>query len=156
MSSLFTRVVISPLPLTIIPSPFFWSAASFERNVSNNNFHHTFILMIFFPYQSGFRTSHLTQSLIFYCLDKWYKALDKQHVGVVFLDISKAFGHNICLAKLSQLRFSPSTVGWFQSYLSNHSQVTCVADSFSSLGFPYSGIPQGSIFGPTFFSAFIM
>ena len=48
-----------------------------------------------------------------------------------------------------------TTVSWFKSYLSNHSHVTRVADSYSSLGFPCSVIPQGSILGPTLFSTFI-
>ena len=114
---------------------------------------------LLFPYQSGFRPMHSTQTLLLHCLDDWYKALDrKQYVGVVFLDISKAFdtvNHDLLLAKLSQLGLSPSAVAWFQSYVSNRSQVTRVGDSLSSLGFPTSGVPQGSVLGPSLFSAFI-
>ena len=114
---------------------------------------------LLFPYQSGFRPMHSTQTLLLHCLDDWYKALDrKQYVGVVFLDISKAFdtvNHDLLLAKLSQIGLSPSATAWFKSYLSDRSQVTRVGDSSSSLGFPTSGVPQGSVLGPSLFSAFI-
>ena len=111
------------------------------------------------PSQSGFRPSHSTQTLLLHCLDKWYKALDtKKYVGAVFHDISKAFdtvSHELLLSKLANLGLSPSATSWFRSYLSNRSQTTRVLDSYSSPGFPSSGVPQGSILGPTLFSTFI-
>ena len=92
-------------------------------------------------------------------MDTWYKALDRrQFAGIVFLDLSKAFdtvNHKLLLDKLFKLGLSPSAFSWFKSYLSDCCQVTRVSDSFSSLGFPLSGVPQGSVRGPSLFSAFI-
>ena len=64
-----------------------------------------------------------------------------KYVGVVFLDISKAFdtvNHDLLLSKLSYLGLSLSTASWFKSYLSNRLHVTWVADSNPLLGFPCS------------------
>ena len=140
-------------PISLLPA----CSKLLERCVNEQLTSHLHSNNLVFPLQSGFRPQHST--LLLHCTDSWYKALDrKQFVGVVFLDISKALdsvNHDLLFAKLSLLGLSSSTVSWFRSYLSNRSQVTCVGDSFSSVGYPSSGVPQGSVLGPTLFSAFI-
>ena len=113
---------------------------------------------LLFPLQSGFCPSHSTQTLLLHCLDRWYKAIDqKKLVGVVFLDISKAFdtvSHELLLSKLSNLGLSVSAVSWLCSYLSNCCHVTRVADLLFPW-LPFLGVPQGSVLGPTLFYVFI-
>ena len=142
-------------PISLLPVP----RKIIEKHVRHQLTNHLENNNLMFPFQSGFRSSHSTQTLLLYCLDKWYKAIDaKKFVGVVFLDISKVFDtvdHNLLLSKLADLDLSPSTISWFQSYLSNRCHVTCVSDSFSYPGFPSAGVPQGSVLGPSLFSAFI-
>ena len=142
-------------PISILPVP----SKLLEKHVHLQLSSHLNSNNLLFSLQSGFRPSHSTQTLLLYCLDRWYRALDKRSfIGVVFLDITKAFdtvSHNLLLSKLSSLGLSTSAVSWFQSYLSNRCHITQVADSYSSPGFPSSGVPQGSVLGPTLFSAFI-
>ena len=142
-------------PISLLPV----ASKILERHVQQQLSSHLNQNDLLFPFQSGFRQNHSTQSLLLYCLDQWYKALDdKKCVGVVFLDISKAFdtvNHNLLLLKLSHLGLCLSTIAWFKSYLSNRCHQTRIENTYSSLCFPTNGVPQGSTLGPTLFSAFI-
>ena len=96
-------------------SPFFLPQTKFLEKLAHLQLSsHLNSNNLLFPLQSGFRPSHSTQTLLLYCLDLWYKALDKRSfVGVVFLDIAKAFDtvtHNLLLSKLSSLGLSASAV----------------------------------------------
>ena len=83
----------------------------------------------------------------------WYKAIDKGlFVGIVFLDLSKAFNsvhHDILLSKLSCYGVSPSAVNWLASYLENWSQSTVIGGIKSTPLLSSIGVPQGSFLGPT-------
>ena len=141
-------------PISLLPVP----SKVLEKNVHIQLSQYLPPLNLLYPLQSRFCPSHSTQALL-HCLDKCYKALDtKKYVGAVFLNISKAFdtvSHELLLSKLTNLGLSSTATSWFQSNLSECSQISRVLDSYYSPGFSFSWIPQGSILGPTLFSTFI-
>lgn len=59
---------------------------------------------LLYSHQSGFRFGHSTETLLLYCTDEWYKAIDsRQYVTVLLLDVAKAFdtvNHALLLSKL--------------------------------------------------------
>ena len=142
-------------PISILPA----CSKVLEKHVKEHLSCHLKSNNLLYSHQSVFRSGHSTASLLLYCTDKWYKALDhKQHVAVLFLDVSKAFdtvNHSLLLSKLQHLGLCSASLSWFHSYISERSQVTSVSDAQSSPGFPTSGVPQGSVLGPTLFSVFI-
>ena len=78
--------------------------------------------------------------------------------GAVFLDLTKAFDtvdHCILLSKLSAIGVSPSSIKWFESYLSNRKQRTSCGNELSDALPVTVGVHQGSILGPLLFVVYI-
>ena len=92
-------------------------------------------------------------------LEKWKASLDKgEYVGVIFMDLSKAFNtinHDLLLAKLKAYGFSHNALVFMLSYLKNRSQRVNINNNFSTWEEIIAGIPQGSILGPLLFNIFI-
>ena len=77
---------------------------------------------------------------------------------MLFLDLRKAFNtvdHIILKQKLKHLGFRPSALNWFDSYLSNRSQVTKINGVFSRQETVTHEVPQGSILGPLLFTLYV-
>ena len=74
--------------------------------------------------------------------------------GVVFSDLTKAFdtmNHSILSRKLTSFRVDDNARNWFDSFLSNRSQVTCCGNAQSDKVAVSVGVAQGSILGPLMF-----
>jgi len=109
--------------------------------------------------QFGFRSNSSTSDAILEFLDGAVDVLDqKKSMITVFLDFTKAFDtvkHNILIDKLRFLGIRGLSLEWFRSYLSGRKQYVSVNGCDSGLLEVHTGIPQGSVLGPTLFLLYI-
>ena len=87
------------------------------------------------------------------------KALHKHmHVGLLLLDLSKAFDclpHKLLLCKLHAYGVSCDACDLLCSYLTNRTQRVKISTVKSDWAKSIKGIPQGSVLGPMLFNVFI-
>ena len=76
-------------------------------------------------------------------------------VGLLFVDISKAFDHRILLGKLDSLGVSDQSLRWFKSYLSERKRSVVINGSVSDPCSIQLGVPQESILRPLLFNIYI-
>ena len=131
----------------------------FEKLVNNGIVYHKGKCGLFSDSQYGFRSSQSTADLITVVSDRIVWAFNKSGATrAVTLDISKAFDgvwHAGLPHKLRSLEISGQIFGFIFSVLSSE-WLEVVLDGKSSQEYPVStGVPQGSILGPTLFPLYI-
>ena len=109
--------------------------------------------------QWAYRKGYSTELLLVHLTETWRHAIDTGHVvGVAFIDFKKAFDcvdHGILLNKLRyQFGIRGSLLNWLKSYLTSRSQYTVLNGQRSNLCSVSSGVPQGSVIGPTLFTLY--
>ena len=112
--------------------------------------------------QYGFRSQHSTELAAVKLVDYIIKEMDcnkkvKTPVAL-FLDLSKAFDtltFDILLAKLKHYGVHGKSLALIKNYLTNRSQYVQFENQESCIMEIKTGIPQGSILGPLFFSILI-
>ena len=115
--------------------------------------------MLFSESQFGFRcgsnTTCALSAFIKNCLDE----VEKGNIVISrFFDMSKAFdtiSHSILVDKLAFYGFSKSSQILIKSYLSNRHQSVSHRGHQSTFKLINSGVPQGSVLGPSLFIIYI-
>ena len=114
---------------------------------------------LFSIFISAYRKQIGGSSTLLHLVETWREALDKdQYVGVVMMDLSKAFDclpHGLIVKKLEGYLFNQDSCTLLRSYLENRTQRVKIGNVYSSSSFLEKGVPQGSILGPKLFNLFI-
>lgn len=109
-------------------------------------------------YQSGFRGGFSCETAVNYVINRW-KNIDKnKKVMAMFLDFKRAFetiDRDILIKKLFNYGIRNIELKWFQSYLTNRTQITKVNNVKSNKINNEYGVPQGSVLGALLFIIYI-
>ena len=111
------------------------------------------------PRQWGFMSSRSTVSALIQVIDDWSRAVDGRYeVCIVFFDVKKAFDsvpHVALLKHLQYMHVNEYIVKWMKSYLLGREQFVGIDGCFSASLRVLSGVPQGSVLGPLYYSSLI-
>ena len=142
-------------PISILPTV----SKIFEKHINKHLMAFLNKYKLIHANQSGFRQKHSCQTALVKLIDQWLTCIDKGDIiGTVFLDFRKAFDlvdHSILIEKLSLYKCKNNTLDLLSSYLHARKQVIEKGQSTSKPALIKSGVPQGSILGPTLFLLFI-
>ena len=142
-------------PISILPT----ISKIFEKHINKHLMAYLNKYKLIHENQSGFRQKHSCQTALVKLTDHWMTCIDNGGIiGTLFLDFRKAFdlvNNSILIQKLSLYKFSGSALQWFISYLDSRQQAIDNGQGLSEFSKLQSGVPQGSILGPTLFLLFI-
>ena len=111
------------------------------------------------PEQHGFSVGRSCATNLMVAKEKWSEAIDRGNgVNIVYVDFSKAFDkvpHNRLLHKLWLYGIEGKLLDCIEQFLKERTLQVKVNDTMSNPIPCRSGVPQGSVLGPTLFKVFV-
>ena len=92
-------------------------------------------------------------------MEHWSRIIDDgTNIDVIYLDFQKAFDkvpHQRLMSKLKAYGIRGKVFDWIENFLSSRKQRVAVHGSYSNWTDVISGVPEGSVLGPTLFIIYV-
>ena len=142
-----------PVSLTSVPCKIF---ESFLRDALNQHLCNNSLLS---EKQYGFTAGRSCIPQLLTTVRDWMEKLDNgESVDAIYLDLKKAFDtvpHKRLISKLSNYNVKGKVLELVKDFLSSRTQYVAINNSKSRTAQVTSGVPQGSVLGPTLFTYYI-